>query len=46
MTTIGYTNDESHEVVNVNKLLAAVGMGYSATKLGLSGNVSSWMTHP
>jgi len=31
MTTIGYTGDEAKEVVNVNRLLAPLGMGYSAT---------------
>lgn len=46
MTTIGYTNNEANEVVNVNKLLAGLGMGYSTTKLGLSGNVSDWLAHP
>ena len=46
MTTIGYTDDEAKEVVNVNRLLAPLGMGYSATKLGLSGNVQSWLSHP
>lgn len=46
MTTIGYTNNEANEVVNVNKLLAGLGMGYSATQLGLTGNVSDWLAHP
>jgi hypothetical protein len=46
MTTIGYTGNEANEVVNVNKLLAPLGMGYSANKLDLSGNVSNWLTHP
>jgi hypothetical protein len=46
MTTIGYTGDEAKEVVNVNKLLAKLGMAYSTSKLGLSGNVQSWETHP
>lgn len=46
MTTIGYTNNEANEVVNVNKLLAGLGMGYSATKLNLTGNVSDWLAHP
>jgi hypothetical protein len=45
MTTIGYTNDEAKEVVNVNQLLAPLGMGYSTSKLGLSGDVQSWMPH-
>lgn len=46
MTTIGYSGDEANEVVNVNKLLAKLGMGYSATNLDLNGNVTSWETHP
>jgi len=46
MTTIGYTGDEAAEVVNVNRLLAAVGMGYSATKLDLTGHVQEWDEHP
>jgi hypothetical protein len=46
MTTIGYSSDEASEVVNVNKLLAKLGMGYSTTKLGLTGNVSTWEKHP
>lgn len=46
MTTIGYTQDEANEVVNVNRLLAPLGLGYSTTKLGLSGNVKTWLPHP
>jgi uncharacterized membrane protein len=46
MSTIGYYSDEAQEVVNVNKLLAAVGLGYSTTKLGLDGFVTNWMPHP
>lgn len=46
MTTIGYSGDESQEVVNVNKLLAKLSMGYSTSRLDLSGNVSNWETHP
>jgi len=46
MTTIGYTGDEAAEVVNVNRLLAAVGMGYSATNLDLTGHVQAWDEHP
>jgi hypothetical protein len=46
MTTIGYTGNEADEVVNVNKLLSNLGMGYSASKLDLSGNVQTWETHP
>jgi len=46
MTTIGYSNDEAAEVVNVNKLLANLGMGYSTSQLGLTGNVQDWVAHP
>jgi len=46
MTTIGYTGDEAAEVVNVNRLLASVGMGYSATNLDLTGHVQEWDEHP
>jgi hypothetical protein len=46
MTTIGYTGDEAKEVENVNLLLAKLGMGYSTSKLGLTGNIQSWQTHP
>ncbi len=46
MTTIGYTNDEASEVVNVNKLLSTMGMGYSPTKLDLGGDVKNWLPHP
>jgi hypothetical protein len=46
MTTIGYTGNEANEVVNVNKLLASIGMGYSTSKLDLSGNIHSWEPHP
>ncbi len=46
MTTIGYSGDEAAEVVNVNKLLAAVGMGYSATKRDLTNFVKRWDPHP
>lgn len=46
MTTIGYTGNEGNEVVNVNKLLAPLGMGYSTSKLDLTGNVSDWVAHP
>lgn len=46
MTTIGYTDNEAKEVENVNLLLAKVGMGYSTSKLDLSGNVKEWMPHP
>ncbi|HVY30284.1 MAG TPA: hypothetical protein VHB79_27190 [Polyangiaceae bacterium] len=46
MTTIGYTGDEHGEVVNVNLLLAKLGMGYSTTNLDLTGNVQDWIAHP
>jgi hypothetical protein len=46
MTTIGYTADEASEVVNVNRLLAPFGMGYSTTKLSEDGYVQSWVQHP
>jgi len=46
MTTIGYTGNESAEVVNVNRLLGTVGMGYSTTDIDLSGFVTEWMAHP
>ena len=46
VTTIGYTSDEAAEFVNVNRLLAAVGMGYSATNLDLTGHVQEWDEHP
>lgn len=46
MTTIGYTGDEAAEVVNVNRLLGSVGMGYSTTRLGLTGFIETWEPHP
>jgi len=46
MSTIGYTPDESAEVANVNLLLGTVGMGYSSTKIDLSGNITDWTSHP
>lgn len=46
MTTIGYAGDEAAEVVNVNRLLAPLGMGYSTTRLGLTGFVRTWTPHP
>lgn len=46
MTTIGYTGNEAEEVVNVNRLLTRLGMGYSSSKLDLGGNVGGWMPHP
>lgn len=46
MTTAGYTADEASEVVNVNRLLAPLGAGYSTSKLGTDGFVTNWMSHP
>jgi hypothetical protein len=46
MTTIGYTQDEAKEVVNVNKLLLPLGLAYSTSKLDLGGDVQNWMPHP
>ena len=45
MTTIGYFGNEAEEVVNVNRLLATVGMAYSTTALGLDGFVTTWNPH-
>ncbi|HEX6275749.1 MAG TPA: hypothetical protein VFZ53_22060 [Polyangiaceae bacterium] len=46
MTTIGYSHDESAEVVNVNRLLTSIGMGYSTTNLDLTSFVDTWLPHP
>jgi hypothetical protein len=46
MTTIVYTCNEANEVVIVNKLLGGLGMGFSTTKLDLTGNIQDWLTHP
>jgi hypothetical protein len=47
MTTIGYTEDEANEVVNVNRLLAPFDLGYSTTALAVDGYVKDWVTpHP
>ncbi|MFZ5892714.1 MAG: hypothetical protein ACOY0T_16765 [Myxococcota bacterium] len=46
MSTIGYFGDESKEVVNINRLLSPLGLGYSPTKLDLNGFVNDWMQHP
>ncbi|MGC4092816.1 MAG: hypothetical protein QM756_34015 [Polyangiaceae bacterium] len=46
MSTIGYFGDEAREVVNVNKLLSPLGVGYSTTKLDLNGFVTTWNPHP
>jgi hypothetical protein len=45
MTTIGYYSDEAQEVVNVNRLLATVGLSYSTTNLQLNGFVNTWQPH-
>jgi len=46
MTTIGYNSDEAAEVVNVNRLLGSIGMGYSTTDLDLTDFVETWDAHP
>jgi hypothetical protein len=46
MTTTGYTLDEPTEVVNVNKLLSNLGMGYSTKNFGLNDFVKTWDKHP
>jgi hypothetical protein len=46
MTTAGYAADEAKEVVNVNRLLAPLGLGYSRTKLALDGYITDWVEHP
>lgn len=47
MTTIGYTAEEAAEVVNVNRLLAPFGLGYSTTELDVHGYVTDWTSpHP
>lgn len=47
MTTIGYSYDEAGEVVNINRLLNPLGLGYSTTKLDLNGFVQTWTPgHP
>lgn len=46
MTTIGYTPNESQEVLNVNRLLNPVGMGYSTTNVDLTGDITLWEPHP
>jgi hypothetical protein len=46
MTTIGYRDDKALEVVNVNRLLAPLGMGYSTTKLEVDGMIENWVEHP
>ncbi len=46
MTTIGYFSNEAEEVINVNRLLSSVGVGYSPTNTQLTGFVDNWMPHP
>jgi hypothetical protein len=45
MSTIGY-GDENSEVVNANRLLSPLGMGYSTTKKETDGFVEQWEMHP
>lgn len=44
MSTIGY-GDENSEVVNVNRLLTPLGMGYSTTKKDTDGFIEQWEAH-
>jgi hypothetical protein len=46
MTTIGYIWDETKEVMNVNRLLAPLGMAYSTSKRDLGGSCDKWVAHP
>ena len=46
MTTIGYMSDEASELVNINRLLTPLGMGYDAAHLNLGDYVTSWDPHP
>ena len=46
MTTIGYTGNETAEVANVNRLLGAVGVGYSPTATDLTNYVTRFEQHP
>jgi hypothetical protein len=46
MTTIGYSGWEEGEVVNVNRLLSGVGMGYSIASGDVSGDIARWEPHP
>jgi hypothetical protein len=46
MTTIGYRPNEVDEVINVNRLLSPLGMGYSTTELEVDGYVETWVDHP
>jgi hypothetical protein len=41
ITTMGYSAEEGREVVNVNRLLAPFGMGYSTANVSLDGNVET-----
>jgi hypothetical protein len=46
MTTMGYTGTEADEVVNINRLLTPLGVGYSTTLTKLDGPVIAWAPHP
>jgi hypothetical protein len=46
MSTIGYSGNEAAEIVNVNRLLGSVGMGYSTANFDLSNFVTTWDPHP
>ena len=46
ITTSGYAADQAKDVTNVNKLLAPFGLGYSTSKIGLNGMITSWVQHP
>ena len=46
MTTIGYQGDETAEVANVNRLLAAFDLGYASPSQDLSGYLTEWAEHP
>jgi hypothetical protein len=46
LATSGYRSDEALEVVNVNHLLAPLGMAYSTTKLDVDGYVENWTADP
>jgi hypothetical protein len=45
MTTIGYSGNEAAEVVNVNSLLAPLGLAYSTSRLELTSFVQRWEPH-
>lgn len=46
MTTIGYAGWEEGEVVNINRLLNPLGMGYSTTSFDVTGYIEDWAPHP